>query len=124
MQECNRHFVSVWDVGSKLLLSFLQTLLELVNTSAGINKLLLAGKEGMALRANFNSDLVAALRVGGTSGYGLAASALDCYLFILGMDTLLHNKHLTFSIILTDFAVGIAITVKLYHISIKFAIPF
>ena len=78
----------------------------------------------MALRANFNSDLVAALRVGGTSGYGLAASALDSDLFILRMDTLLHNKHLTFSIILTDFAVGIAITVRLYHISIKFAIPF
>ena len=78
----------------------------------------------MALRANFNSDLVAALRVGGTSGYGLAASALDNYLFILGMESLLHNKHLTFSIILTDFAVGIAITVKLYHISIKNAIPF
>ena len=78
----------------------------------------------MALRANFNSDLVAALRVGGTSGYGLAASALDGYLFILGMESLLHNKHLTFSIILTDFAVGIAITVKLYHKSIKNAIPF
>ena len=78
----------------------------------------------MALRANFNSDLVAALRVGGTSGYGLAASALDSDLFILRMDTLLHNKHLTFSIILTDFAVGIAITVKLYHILIKNAIPF
>ena len=78
----------------------------------------------MALRANFNSDLVAALRVGGTSGYGLAASALDCNLFILGMESLLHNKHLTFSIILTDFAVGIAITIKLYHILIKFAIPF
>ena len=102
----------------------LKSLVELINTTTGINKLLLAGKEGMALRANFNSDLVAALRVGGTSGYGLAASALDSYLFILGMDTLLHNKHLTFSIILTDFAVGIAITVKLYHISIKFAIPF
>ena len=78
----------------------------------------------MALRANFNSDLVAALRVGGTSGYGLAASALDGNFLILGMDSLLHNKHLTFSIILTDFAVGIAITVKLYHISINFAIPF
>ena len=78
----------------------------------------------MALRANFNSDLVAALRVGGTSGYGLAASALDGNFFILGMESLLHNKHLTFSIILTDFAVGIAITVKLYHILIKFAIPF
>ena len=102
----------------------LESLVELVNTSAGINKLLLAGKEGMALRANFNSDLVAALRVGGTSGYGLAASALDCNLFILGMESLLHNKHLTFSIILTDFAVGIAITVKLYHILIQFAIPF
>ncbi len=78
------------------LLFTLESLVELVNASAGINKLLLAGKEGMALRANFNSDFAVTLRVGGTSGYGLAASALDGNCFILGMESLLHNKHLSF----------------------------
>ena len=35
----------------------LKTLLEFINASACINKLLFAGEEGMALRANFNADL-------------------------------------------------------------------
>ncbi len=90
MQECNRHFVSVWDE-KQLLLSALQTLLELINTSAGINKLLLTGKERMTLRANFNADHAA---LGGTGGNFLAASALDYSFTIIGMDSVFHFRHL------------------------------
>ena len=63
-----------------------ETLLELVKTSAGINELLLAGIERMALAADF--DLHIALR--GTSLYLGAASALDNALFIFGMNSFLH----------------------------------
>jgi len=89
MQERNRHFVSIWDE-KKLLLSTLQTLLELINTSAGINKLLLTGKERMTLRANFNTDHAA---LGGTGGNFFAASALDYGFGIVRMDSVFHFRH-------------------------------
>ena len=70
-----------------LLLEVFESLLELVNTSACINKLLLAGEEGMALGANFNSDLAS---LGGLGNNGFAACALDHALFILGLDSFFH----------------------------------
>ena len=87
MLWCNRQFKSVWNEKVRLLLCSLQTLLELVNTSAGINKLLFAGKERMALRADFNTDHAALSRTGGNF---FAASALDYGFTILRMDSGLH----------------------------------
>ena len=69
---------------SRLLACSLESLLELVKTSAGVNKLLLTGEEGMALGANFNSDLAA---LGGLSGNGLTASAADYALLIIRMNS-------------------------------------
>ena len=70
-----------------LLVKVLESLLELINTSACINKLLLAGEEGVALRANFDSDLAS---LGGLSNNGFAACASDYALFVLGLNSFLH----------------------------------
>ena len=71
----------------KLLSNALESLLELINTSACINKLLLAGEEGVALGADFNSHLATG---GGLGGNGLAAGAADNALFVLRMDSGFH----------------------------------
>ena len=71
----------------KLLSNALESLLELINTSACINKLLLAGEEGVALRANFDSDLAS---LGGLGNNGFAACALDYALFVLGLNCFFH----------------------------------
>ena len=63
-----------------------ETLLEAVNASAGIDQLLLAGVEGMALGANF--DLQFTLH--GTSLKRLTAHATDDGLAIFGMDLFFH----------------------------------
>ena len=76
---------------NQLLVKTLQSLLELVNSTAGVNELLLTGKEGMALRANFNSHLAA---LGGLGRNGFTACALDDALFVLRMDSCLHFLHL------------------------------
>jgi hypothetical protein len=70
-----------------LLSNTLESLLELVNASACINKLLLAGEEGVALGADFNSDLAA---VRGLGGYGFAAGATNYALLIIGMNSGFH----------------------------------
>ena len=63
-------------------------LLESVYAAAGINELLLAGIEGMALGADFNTKLF----LGGSAFEGLAAQATNgCYL-IFGMDLFFHRK--------------------------------
>ena len=75
---------------SKLKLLDAVLLIELINTAAGINELLLAGVEGMALAANFDTDL-------GTGRTGLdhiAAGAGDGAIHIVRMDTCLHCVHL------------------------------
>ena len=69
---------------AKLAICALKSLLELVNTSADVNKFLLTCKEGMALGANFNSDLAALCGLG---RYSLAACATDNALFVIGMDS-------------------------------------
>ncbi len=68
----------------------IETLVESVNTSAGIDELLLTCEVGMAVGANINTHV-------GLCGTGFdysTASALDCGLFVLGMNTLFHSFHL------------------------------
>ena len=64
-----------------------QSLLELVQATACIDKLLLAGVEGVALGADFNTHLAT---LGRTRDDSLTASALDDALNVLGMDSVLH----------------------------------
>lgn len=73
--------------GEKLLLERSDSLLELINASAGVNKLLLTGKEGVALGANINLQL-AALRGLGFNNF--AASASDLANFVIRMDSFFH----------------------------------
>ena len=63
-------------------------LVELINTAAGVDQLLLAGVEGVALGADLNGDV-------GLGGAGLddgAASALDGGLLVFRMDSFLHGQ--------------------------------
>ena len=69
---------------SKLLDAVL--LVELINTAAGVDQLLLAGVEGVAVGADLNGDVL----LGGTGLDDGAASASDGGLLILGMDSFLH----------------------------------
>ena len=74
-------------VGAILLAAGSQSLLELIHSTAGVNELLLTGKEGVALGADFNSHLTALGRTGGNS---LTACTLDYDFLIVGMDSCLH----------------------------------
>ena len=65
-------------------------LVETVNTSTGVNQLLLASVERMALGANFDVDL----GLGGTSLDDVAACAGDGAVNVVRMDTLFHSFHL------------------------------
>ena len=58
-----------------------ELLLELINTTAGINELLLTGEERMALRADINAKIVLC----GSCNESFAASALNCYFLIFRM---------------------------------------
>ena len=69
------------------LLIEIETLLEAVNTSAGINKLLLTGVERMALGANFHLDVL----LGRLCLDHVAAVAGDGRLVQYGMDVLFHG---------------------------------
>ena len=73
-----------------MLLLQTKSLVETVNTSTGVNQLLLAGIERVALGADFDSDVL----LGGTSGKDITACTADSSLFVLGMDTFLHVVHL------------------------------
>ena len=72
---------------SKLLDAVL--LVELINTAAGVDQLLLAGVEGVALRAHVDRHVVAL--GGGTGDEGVAARAGDLHCVVIRMDTLLHS---------------------------------
>jgi hypothetical protein len=61
-------------------------LVELGDTSAGIDQLLLAREEGVTLRADFHANVL--LR--GTCLNYITAGAFDRSLLIIGMDTFLH----------------------------------
>jgi hypothetical protein len=67
-----------------------KALLKSVNTAAGINQLLSACEEGVALGANFYADFISS-RLGLESS---TASTFNGYGFVLGMDILFHDFHL------------------------------
>ena len=67
-----------------------KALVEPVNPSTSVNQLLLAGIEGVALGADFNTNVL----LGGASRKDVATRAADRGLFILGVDTFLHFVHL------------------------------
>lgn len=72
------------------LLAEIIALLESVNASAAVNKLLLAGKERVALRADFDLDI----GLCGTRFDYVSASALNRGRLICGMNSLFHYSHL------------------------------
>ena len=67
-----------------------KALVEPVNPSTSVNQLLLAGIEGVALGADFNTNVL----LGGTGRKDVATGTTDRGLFVLGMDTFLHFVHL------------------------------
>lgn len=69
------------------LLFRLESLVELINTTAHVNKLLLAREERMTLGANFNLHFPAVGRLG---LYHVSASADDGNVFIGRMNSCLH----------------------------------
>ena len=73
-----------------LCLLQIESLVETINTSTGVNQLLLAGIERVALGADFNSDVL----LGGASRKDVTTGAANRGLFVLGMDTFLHVVHL------------------------------
>ncbi len=68
------------------LLVEIKTLLEAINTSAGVYQLLLTGEERVTLRANVYYDVL----LGGASLDDIAASTTNSCLLIIWVDTLLH----------------------------------
>ncbi len=67
-----------------------KALVETVDTSTGVNQLLLAGIERVALGADFNPDVL----LGGAGRKDIATGTANCGLFVFGMDTFLHLVHL------------------------------
>ena len=67
-----------------------KSLVETINTSTGVNQLLLAGIEGVALGADFDTDVL----LGRTGSKGVTAGATDRGLFVVGMDAFSHVIHL------------------------------
>src|SRR5262245_36782562 len=74
--------------GRGLALPVAVLLLEALDAPGRVHQLLLAGEEGMALRADFHPDV----RSGGAGVNDLAAGARNGRLDILGMNTGLHGK--------------------------------
>ena len=68
------------------LLVQIETLLEAINTSAGVYQLLLTREEGVALGANVNDDVL----LGGAGLNDIAAGTADRGLLVVGMDALFH----------------------------------
>ncbi len=71
-------------------LTAVETLVEALDASAGVDQLLLTGKERVALGTNFNSDVL--LR--GKNLDNITAVAGNGGLFAYGMDAFLHDFHL------------------------------
>ena len=67
-----------------------EALVETINTSTGVNQLLLAGIERVALGANFNTDIL----LGRASGKSVTAGATDSGLLVVRMDAFFHLVHL------------------------------
>ena len=73
-----------------LVLLQVETLVEAVNTSTGVNQLLLAGIERVALGADLNADVL----LSGAGREDVATGTANGGLFVLGMDTFSHVVHL------------------------------
>ena len=67
-----------------------ESLVETVNTSTGVNQLLLAGIERVALGADFNTDVL----LSRTGREDVTTGTANGSLFVVGMDTFLHFVHL------------------------------
>ena len=76
-------------VRAKFLLQT-KSLIETINTSTGVNQLLLAGIERVALGADFDLDVL----LGGTGSKSITAGATDRSLFVVRMDAFSHVVHL------------------------------
>ena len=76
--------------GSQNLFVEVETLIELIDTSSGVNQLLLTSEERMALRADFHADV---LSCRGCFNY-LSAVAFNCCGLIIGMYSGFHQNHL------------------------------
>ena len=87
-EQCNR-FYPFYAGNTPVNLSA-KLLVELVDTTAGINEFLLAGIEGMALCANIHVDVV----LGGSGGVFRTASANDHGILVGGMKSFFHCFHL------------------------------
>ena len=74
----------------EFLLLQAKSLVETVYTSTGVNQLLFAGIERVALGANFNLDIL----FGGAAGKSVTARATNSSLLVIGMDAFLHFIHL------------------------------
>ncbi len=87
----------------KLLVCVLKTASELIDASADIDKLLLAGEERVALGADIYTNLSALRRTGHK---GFSASADDLRFNIIGMDRFFHysNKYIAHKNDPQDFA--------------------
>ena len=72
-----------------LLAALAVTLLEASHAAAGIQNLLLAGVERVAVRAHVNRHMIAS--GGGTGDERVASRAGDLHGVIIGMNTLLHG---------------------------------
>ena len=77
----------------------IETLLEAINTSARINKLLFAGIEGMALGADIHFQFL----LGRTGFKRLTAYAANDALAVLGMDLFLHCDFTSFAYAMIGF---------------------
>ena len=80
------------------LLVQIETPLKAINTSASVYQLLFAGKIGVALGANLDSDLVLC----GTCHKFVAAVAFYLYLLILRMDSFSHFFHLILCLLINN----------------------
>ena len=67
-----------------------KTLVETINTSTGVNQLLLAGIERVALGADLNTDVL----LSGTGSKSVTTGTADGGLFVLRMDAFSHFVHL------------------------------
>ncbi len=95
-----------------------ELLLELINTSACVNKLLFAGEERMAFGTNINLNVI----LNGLGNIFSATSTLDSSGLVIGMDTLLHFYFLSFIYSRGEYPNISQMVV--YHALIKIAIPF
>ena len=78
------------DFGEASSLLQVESLVETVNTSTGVNQLLLAGIERVALGANFHADVL----LGRTGSKGITTGAADGGLLVVRMDAFSHVVHL------------------------------